>query len=362
MGVDLIFWDSEFRALWLTIAVELVLVVSQLIFLTWLARRRTFLEQQTARFKSEMTAGFYEATNDAAALDVWVNNAKGYPSSTLREFLLPYLQATRGDVRSNTRLAYVKLGLLAQDIRKSRSRLWNRRLIAMRYLWVVAEAEEKDIVLERCDDIYPIRILVGGILARIGATDDFLGLISQLQVPRRVMEQPIWTMVRDMPAQEFRKVAIRWPDIESSYMRRIVLVRSARAAPLICKKWLKDAAKSDDVNLRIAACGAISELAVSSLVELAVSLLADPAWEVRLHAVDSMARIRSNACLDHLASAAADAAYWVRQKAVKAISSFGAEGRTCLQAIIEEDADSFAVDAAAEEIDRQKRIAAGALA
>ena len=329
--------------------------------MVWHARSRTRAELNAERFRQDLTSAFYEASNDASLLEGWVKRARCFPPAVAREFLLPYLQATTGSVRENMRTAYLKLGLLDEDLRRSKSRLWNRRLIAMRHLWVVANGEQLPVLLERLEDIYPIRILLGGILSRVGATDDFLRLISRLDVPRRVMEQPIWGMVRDMPHEEFGKIALRWSEIESSYMRRIVLIRSARSAPLTCQRWLSAAAESEDVNLRIAACGAISELAVSSLLELAVSLLQDAAWEVRLHAVDSIGKIRSADCLHHLARAMGDSAYWVRQHAARAIYRFGLEGRNCLEAIVAAGQDSFAADAATEELDRQQHAAAGVL-
>jgi len=125
------------------------------------------------------------------------------------------------------------------------------------------------------------------------------------------------------------------------------------------RRLLAAAAKSPHLDLRTAACMAASrETVPAAKGELDLTqLLADPRWEVRAQAAKALGRLNATEAAEPLADALRDASFWVRQNAAAALMSMDTVGRAVLEGIAAASDDRFAVDAAAQHLQRHRPLA-----
>lgn len=351
--------DPLYRVLLVALAVETALLgvqVAWLLLQTAHVRRRI---RQAQRFEKELGPRFPAALHQADERVRWIRDASAYPAEILREFIDGTLQTLTSDARAQVVEIYRDLGLLRRDLAESRSRSWRRRLLAVRRLSLMPDAEVWEVLRARTRDIFPVRILAARALAERGMVDALVEVISHLPLNRRLMEQPLFHVLHQLPEAAWPALLARWHDIQAPQVRRVVLVAAARRHPQGCLALLGDAARDPNPEVRGGACQAAARLAGPTVEELVLSLARDPAWEVRAQAANALRSLRIPTALPLLKEALSDGQFWVRQNAAAAMGALGPEGREALESVVQSRQDPFAADAAQQEIQRMDQLSLG---
>jgi hypothetical protein len=336
---------------------EIVVVQVQIIWLLVQAGRLRRQDKQGARFAQELAGSVLDVLRDEAARAEWVRRARTYPRTIVRRQLEPLLTLTAGEARDGVVGLYRTLGLLAEDIRMSRSVLWNRRVRAIRRLALVASPAEAPVLLERHSDRHLIKVVAAQTLVRVGTPEQLLAFLGRLTIPNRLMEQPLAEVLGTATVEQMDTMLDGLPLITDPGVRRLVLVAGAHISPGSCLRYLFEAAVDDDKEVRIGACIAAATIAVSDLLPLMLAALRDPAFEVRAQAAKALARMRMEAAIDPLTAALEDRAFWVRQNAAAALRAFGDPGRRRLEEVAANGRDRFAADTARQELRRHQLLA-----
>lgn len=360
--------DPLYQLLLVFLITELSLIGIQLV---WLAVRSAQIarhDRLAKAFSDRLGPLFFKAVDDPGAGAVWVARARAYPVAVQRGFFGTYLAASSGEYKKRVLGLYQRLGLLEVDLEESRSRLWYRRMHAVRRLYLSgsSDLDTREALHDRREDNYPIRMLSAVALGGLGCADDLVDLLKGLHLPSRLMEQPLHAMFSSMSEEAFVSVMRRWDEFESPALKRILLATAARRAPLLCGRYLKWAAESDELELRVGACTASGKLGGPIERELVGHLARDSEWQVRGQAAAAMGEFRDEAFIPILSEMTGDSSFWVRQNASKALRQIGSAGHDMLRNLANNPDDLFAAESAAESLHRlerfQRRPSAGARA
>lgn len=341
-----------YRALLILLIIECSFVLLQIL---WLMRQTWKIQDATRsreHFMETLGASFFDALEDSDDRADWVRQARSFPEPVIREFIEGYILRTDGAYRELIIDMYRDLGLLWLDLEDLRSPAWQIRMIALRRMFLAATRSEHDALLERKDDIYPIRIMAARVLARVGTAEDLVELLQDLYLSRRLMEQPLVSMLNTMPIGTYEGLMKSWTKLHSPRLRRTVLISSARVVPSVCMDWLPRAAQAPEVDVRVGACIAAGLLPVEASRNLLLALLDDTSWEVRAQAAAALGEQRDLSSIPVLGKLLHDPSFWVRQHAALSIRIHGQEGLEFLRNVHGTDPDKYAKDAAGQELER----------
>ncbi len=351
-------WHNKvYQAVLVLVFVELILLATQSLWLVFRDIRRSVKERRQEAFERELGESFFDAILDPEEGEVWVAKAKRHGESTVRGYLEPRLRVLAGDALEGLSAIYRGLGLIERDLAMLRSRMWHRRVLAMRRLVFVAGEPERSALLATRGDARAVSLLAAQGLARIGSGDDVVEVLRDLEVPRRLMEQPVFVLLSSLKPQQFERVVEGYEQFTSDSMRKIVLIAAARRGKVRIE-LVADAARSDSVELRFGAATASSFMSCQPSEEILTTLLGDEVSEVRALAARSLGRRKALGALRSLARATGDSSFWVRQNVAAALGSLGEVGRLELERIVEEAEDTFAVDTARQELERMRVLSA----
>src|SRR5439155_6009514 len=132
----------------------------------------------------------------------------------------------------------------------SRSRLWNRRVRAVRRLALVASPDEAEVLLERQNDRHLIKVVAAQTLVRVGTPEQLLAFLGQLSIPNRLMEQPLAEVLATASREQMDVLLDGLSRITDPGVRRLVLVSVARVSPATCLRYLFEAAADPDKEVR----------------------------------------------------------------------------------------------------------------
>jgi hypothetical protein len=353
-AVDWAIHNPRYGLVAAAILAEIAVVQLQVTWLMVQAVRLRQGDRMAARFANELAYKVLDVLRDDDATADWVRRARAFPRATIRRQLEPLLTITTGGARDGVVGIYRALGLLAEDIEMSRSRLWNRRVRAMRRLALVATTDEAEVLLARHSDRHLIKVIAAQTLVRVGSPEQLLAFLGRLSIPNRLMEQPLAEVLGTASVDQMDTLLDGLPRITDPGVRRLVLVSAAHITPGSCLRYLFEAATDPDKEVRIGACLAASIMAVSDLLPLMLAALRDPAFEVRAQAAKALGRLRMTAAIEPLTTALEDRAFWVRQNAASSLRSFGDQGRRRLEEVAANGRDRFAVDTARQELRRHE--------
>ncbi len=289
-------------------------------------------------------------------VEEWCAEAKVYPSTIQRIILLEYLTLTAGDYRAQVVDIYRKLGLLREDLRELKSDSWQRRLVAMRHLSLVASSDERQILLDLKDDHGTIRLLAAQILARVGQGKDLLTMLKQEHAPSRLREHPLRMLLNTAPPEHLATLFENWQLLPDPATRRLVLSEGADRLPSASTKLIPVAAQSQDLEVRIGAAQAAGKLGSHHHQEVLLQLLKDPAWQVRASAASALGNQVGNSAVESLYQSLSDFSFWVRQRAAGSLAGMGDHGLEQLEKAAANHEDPYAADAARTELARLGKI------
>ncbi len=352
-------WENDvYRAVIIFIFAELLLLTTQWIWLVMRDVRRGVRERRLERFEAQLGETFFDALMEPEEADKWVKAAKAYPESTVRAYLEPRIRVLAGEALEAATQLYRALGLVARDVKMMRSPMWHRRVLAMRRLVFVAGPGERPVLLATEGDHRAVALMAAQGLARIGSGDDVARVLRKVDVPRRLMEQPVYVLLSSLKPEQFDRVLDLHNTFKSDSLKKILIIAAARRNSPRAEEFVTLASKSEAMEMRVGAAMASSYMSGVASEDSLISMLHDPVPEVRALAARGLGRRRSLAALRELAVIAGDRSFWVRQNVAAALGALGDVGRLELERIVQEGVDEFAVDTARQELERIKVLAA----
>jgi len=321
-------WSHPIHRLLLLAAVaELIMVGLQVLVLCAQMLRM----ERRRRLRLRLAAALEDALMDAAFSGVervfWVRLARRWPRDVVRELLSDHLLRASGDYLVGLRAIYRALGFLEEDLGYLRSRIRRRRVLALRHLHRVAGSDEVPALLATRGDEHVVRVMAVQVMARVGSPEDMVGLLRDLRLPQRLMEQPIGGMLHHMPALQLEALLRHWGELVCPAVRRLVLVTAARTTPAACLSTVAVAASSRLPEDRIGAAVAAGLLPPRFGVPWLVELLSDEAWQVRAQAAAALGSSADPLAAAPLETVLGDMEFWVRRNAAEALVRLGADGR-----------------------------------
>lgn len=239
----------------------------------------------------------------------------------LRQLLYEEMVQDRKERRPDLLRLYEQLGFIEDDRREARSRNWRVKLLALRRLYVIPDFYDRQLLLEGLSDHYRVRLVCAHILARRGEVADLIEALNSLSVPSNLMEQPIYSLLRQVDDERLGVLLENLGLLEAGRVRRAVMVSAAvRQLPGILTH-LQELKSSTDVHVRVGVCVSAGVLQESTALSLLLDLLVDPAWEVRAQAAKSLSGHDDPKVLMPLATTMNDPDFWVRQSAAMAMHS-----------------------------------------
>lgn len=355
-GVLQIWFDSLWtrpicRVLLILVLAEVMIVAGQVAWLLLITTRARVRERHRIRFRSEMQDFFFFTLDKPALIPEWVEKARSWPENVVRDYLEAFILRTTGEYRERVTELYRAMGFLKKDLAELSSRRWHRRMLALRRLLHVANAQEKEIILQRREDVYPVQVMAASILSRVCEADDLVVFLNGLHMPRRMMERPMYSLLKGLPLDRFSALMARFEEVRNPAVRRILLVLSATQDQVACRRWMGAAAADPEMEVRIGACVAAGLLPSEDSTRLLLGALHDRQWEVRAQAAKALGELKDPTTLDPLARLLRDSSFWVRQNAARALLDLGEQGLARLQSATQ-DGDRFAADTARQELER----------
>lgn len=352
-------WENDvYRAVIVFIFAELLLLTTQWIWLVLREGQRTFREKRLAKFETELGESFFDALMDPDEESKWVKQAGRYSESTIRAYLEPRIRVLAGDTLEAATQIYRRLGLVGRDVKMMRSPMWHRRVLAMRRLVFVAGPEERPVLLATEGDHRAVALMAAQGLARIGSGDDVARVLKNVDVPRRLMEQPVFVLLNSLKPEQFERLLALYDTFRSDSLKKILMIAASRKECQICHELIKNAALSESMEMRLGAAMASANMSDVATEDVLIRLLQDPVPEVRALAARGLGRRKSLAGLGPMADIAADRSFWVRQNVAAAIGALGEVGKDRLERIANEGKDHFASDTARQELERLRVLAA----
>ncbi|MFP4598144.1 MAG: HEAT repeat domain-containing protein [Persicimonas sp.] len=355
--VDLweVLWGTPlYRGMMVAIAVEIALVCALIVWLWIQSGRQLAGDRARDRFVEALEGPFFEALGDPEALGEWMGRAQDHPREFVRDFVARYLLHTRGRSHDTLVELYHGFGYAADDHQQARSVSERKRLEAMRRLYVVATEEDREVLLEHADADYLSRILAAQTLARVGKAEDIVEMLQGLDIRTQMMEVPVHAVLDELDRESLRYVFTRWKKFESGRLRRVLLETGAEEGLEEVVAALGEAARSDDMEVRIGACIAAARLPERDTLGLLIDALGDPDWQVRAQSAKALGHRGELAAIDPLSEALKDRAFWVRQDAAMALRQLGERGRRRLGEIAAHSDDRYAAESAGQELQRYR--------
>src|SRR5699024_5807913 len=157
-----ILWSNPlYRALLFVIGMELALISALVVWMAVQSARQSRRGRARQRFLKAVEQDFFEAVAGAepAALRAWMQRAAGYQSAFVRDLLVHDLLHTREKSHQTLVELYHEFGYAAEDRARLESRQFRRRVRAMRRLYVVANQEERTVLIEQAGRDHLTRVL-----------------------------------------------------------------------------------------------------------------------------------------------------------------------------------------------------------
>lgn len=342
------------RFLLVVILLEMTVAVAQIGWLSLRTAAAGWHSRKEERFEAVMGPAFFEALDTPEARVRWVAQARRARPRVVRSFLERWLLHSDGAFQRQIADLYRDIGLHRRDRRDLRSRDVLRRQGALRRLLRVAVPEDRPFLIRHAPPDHASRLLVLHALARSATAEELLPLFQDMEVPRRLMEQPVFAALRAVPPPTMEALMARWAELRSPRVRRIFLVHAAMTVPACAIPWLEQAARAEDRELRAGAAAAAALLWDPGSWHVLLDLLGDPDPAVRARTARALGQRGDPRGMDPLTFTLGDPAYWVRQNSAASLRTFGPRGLRRLAEAAAAAADPYAAQAARQELARHE--------
>ena len=345
------------RVLVIVIAIETLFISATILWLVVQNRHHTRYHRKEEEFSETLAPRFDVALDSTAdlTLDEWHSHALEYPRIIVRDFLHHAVLRASDTERARLVQHYRDWGYVERDHHLLSLTTARKRLFALRRLHAVARPEDCELLLKHVGDDYLERVLTAQVVARIGSAADVIDLVSEVEIHSGLMEQPIYATFEQMGAARLADIFDHRHRFKEPRIHRILLEVAAAQGVGSASRVVVLAAESNSTEERIGACNAASFLDEQIGERILLNGIDDADWRVRARAAKILRRFPSDNVLAELSNAMTDEAFWVRQNAANSLRWTGDEGRQRLEAIEKSSEDPFAVDAAAQELQRYRR-------
>lgn len=307
------------------------------------ARRR-------AERDTRVRAPLFEYLADARSLESLTEATRSVGLAELAAAIAPFAPTLDGTSLDRLAAFYQASGLAARGQALATSGLWWRRLEGMRILASAGGrigVPELEMALR---DPHPtVRLAAARGLGRTGHAGHLRPLLDAAQRGRTSRLQIAQVLIElggpALPA--LRALIMELPDDdEHGVVRATALEVLALTGDVAAAPYIRYALEAEALEVRVAAFRAARLLNLNlSPDELRWGLKdADPG--VRAVAAQTTGALREPALVAELQALLADAAWWVRANAARALFDLGAEGAAALVEVLERSDDRFARDMA----------------
>jgi hypothetical protein len=349
------FWSSALYGFLLAVILAEMGIIGWQI--GWIIRQTHLFKTQQMRLEAATAVlrdDFMLAVSDPRKASIFLDKAAKFPKDVLEEFLLPYLGMTKGAFLDRVRVYYRKLGILERDIKALKSPLWHVRLIGLRHIVLAGGAEALEDVARLSEDRYIIRLLAAGIVGKHGTPEQLTKFMHTMDPSRRIMEQPVLTMLRGLPTDRLNYLMENLASFQSASMRRVLLQCYSVVSPDKTVEMLPRLSSDPAKEVRIGVCMAAGGLVLGEPQPWLIKMLEDSEWEVRAQAAKALGKYKEQSVVVALEKAIGDRSFWVRQNAAAALSAMGDMGIMSLRELAVSSKDKFATDAAVQELRRHE--------
>jgi HEAT repeat protein len=235
---------------------------------------------------------------------------------------------------------------VVRALRGARSRLWWKRLGAVRLLAVVGRPEHKLALRRLLLDRHPaVQLAAASCLSRVNDAE-LVSLVVET-LPRRPVAvrhylfgalRECWPLTAPLLKSRLRA------DVPDDRLEVWVNLAEAIPSPEVLGRVLPLRTHRAP-GVRLAVARALKHYFHPEAAPALMALLADGDWRVRAQAARALGSLRSAEALDALAGALHDDAWWVRFRAGLALAQLGEPGRRALRAVRAEE-DHFASEMA----------------
>ena len=245
----------------------------------------------------------------------------------VRSILLRLALDLRGESGDAIAALYARLGFLAADLARLRSRWGSVRAEAAADLGLVRAADALPALLQHLDDADArVRQTAVWAVGQAGDRNTLAALVVLLGDSDRIVARCTQEVLAER-GREAKDAILRYAEKTAS--------RSGRLAAIELLGWLRIAEGADlllgfmsdlDPEVRVKSVKAAAAIGDPSFIELFQQRLDDPAWEVRCQAAKGLSVFGSPDSVSRLESAMRDEHWWVRFYAATALAEAGPSG------------------------------------
>ena len=312
--------------------VEVLIILVALIWLALMRYNTGRRESKRRRLRdalAELLPQVIDAPNDAALYDRTLKAVERVPADLARTTLTEMAEYMATDA---AHFIYRRLFLdagLANAARINASRRPWERLRVIREARALGDPADLLTKLINDDDI-AVQLGAFEALGSLSRAEEALPALPKVARDGRLSRsRAIESLAAadPLPIESMRVMA----DDESPHVRQVIVGAFGRAHCDDAIDVMVAAVTDVDVEVRIEALRALTELEDRAALPAAIEALRDEFWEVRSRAVQCVAKLGGDAAVPHLAPLLDDSAEWVRHNCALALSRCGPSGVAALQ-------------------------------
>lgn len=218
--------------------------------------------------------------------------------------------------------------------RRTRSRLWWRRLAATHAFAEIALPEDAPLIEALSVDPHPVvRLASVSILKRVTTPRLVETALEIAGTPQSVVRRFVIDTLTRTGALDVQSLADRLhAPRDGGELRLLLDVASILADPRLLAAVLSHA-RSEDVEIRIAVARVAGRIPHRESVRALFRLLEDPEWPVRAQAAAGLGVVGSSHGLRPLIRRLEDPSWWVRLRAALSLRRIGPVGEAALRAV-----------------------------
>ncbi len=222
------------------------------------------------------------------------------------------------------------------------SRLWWKRLLGARALAVMGGIDDLPLAKKLVSDPHPaVKLAAISIARRVRDERLLTDILNEAIGSRRVVRGYMFDTLTAAKAELAPILRRRLIKPKSVFeLRDLIRLAGVLGTPELMQPVL-ELSTHDDPEVRGGVARALGNFPHADSRTALLTLIRDPAWQVRTRAATSLGNIRADTATDLLRAALRDSNWWVRLRAALALRQLGDAGIAQLEAAAKDD-DRFA--------------------
>ena len=315
----------------IVVAIELVIVVTALVSLVVMRGKAIRREENYDRGRSELAEVMPDLKSDQSgeAMRRAVDVIESVGKDNARRLITELAEFVTIEHASTLAELFVAAGLADASKLTEKSKPWER-------LRVIREARALNdpggvLATLLVDEHYDVQIASFEALCALGRAAEALAVLDHVAVQGRLVRTRVTDALAatdPLPVEELANLA------QSTVrdVRQVSIGALGRAGARQALDVVITGVTDEDVEVRIEALRALSEMEDPRGLPAALAALSDEFWEVRSAAVGTSASLGGEGAVMPIAALLDDSAEWVRHNASLALGRCGAAGMSALRA------------------------------